>query len=374
MKDIRLVYECIQPRFDPQGFALFHAAEEILGKKLETELLANASGFDKLTMLLKDNIDVLGGNSAVGIPMIVALNSNTPEFQAFLVKLYPRAIRLLNKKFLYIIQNANNQLRIAHVGKHEHTYVKGYPLTQSEAITAMEFGLRVDAISEKEDYCGKTADGFTKERMSLKTAKLFYNDKDTNYPNRDTVLYLSPDYATAKCIMDDIVYAIHYFIEKQDALRWAGIEECPTYYITVGMPGCGKSTLSAKLDAEVYSSDTIRKELTGDVSGETKGAVEFYIMNMRTQQALRAGLDTISDATSLSKKARYAAMKNVAGIPHKTICLFFNCLREDSDRRNLNPDRDKNVPDDALERLWNNLEAPTIDEGFDEIYDIIVLD
>ena len=41
----------------------------------------------------------------------------------------------------------------------------------------------------------------------------------------------------------------------------------------IGMPGAGKSTLASKMNAEVYSSDTIRKELTGDVSGETKGAI-----------------------------------------------------------------------------------------------------
>jgi predicted kinase len=169
------------------------------------------------------------------------------------------------------------------------------------------------------------------------------------------------------------MYAIHYFIEKEDALKFAKVEEMPTLYIMIGMPGAGKSTLAAKLDAEVYSSDTIRKELTGDVSGETKGAIEFRLMNLRTQQALRAGLNAVSDATALSKKSRHACMSNVEGIPHKTVGLFFNCLREDTDKRNWNPDRDKNVPDDALERLWGTLEEPTMDEGFDELYDIIVV-
>ena len=121
MKDIRLVYECVQPRFDPQGFALLHAAEEILGKKVEDEVFVNATGFDKLTVLLKENIDMLGGNAIVGIPLICSIKNDSPEFQEFLNKLYPKAIRLLNKKFLYIIQNANNQLRLARVGKHTYT-------------------------------------------------------------------------------------------------------------------------------------------------------------------------------------------------------------------------------------------------------------
>ena len=373
MKAYRLVYECLQPRFDPQGFALLHAAEALLGKKVEDEKLVNATGFDKLTVLMMNNVDVLGGNTAVGIPPICAINNHAPKFQKFCDKLYPKAIQLLNKKFLYIIQEANTQLHMSHVYKREYTYTKTHPLTEDEALTALHFGIRVDAISEKADHHGTNADGYTKERLSLKTLKYFYDDRDVHFDYCDEVPYLSPDYVMAKCVMDDIMYAIHYFIEKEDALKWAKLEEMPTLYIMIGMPGAGKSTLAAKLDAEVYSSDTIRKELTGDLSGKTQGAIEFRLMNLRTQQALRAGLDAVSDATALTKKSRNACMKNVEAIPHKTVGLFFNCLREDTDKRNWNPDRDKNVPDDALERLWGTLEEPTMDEGFDELYDIIVI-
>lgn len=373
MKTFRLVYECLQPRFDPAGFALLHAAEAILGKKVEDAALANASGFDKLSRLMMDNIDQIGGNIAVGIPLICSVNNNAPEFQEFNNKLYPKAIQLMNKKFLYIIQAANNQLHIAHVGKHTYTYNKYCPLTKNEAMMALHFGLRVDAISANKDYRGTRQNGFMKERLSLKTLQCFYDEKDVHFEHCDDTPYLSPDYAAAKCVMEDLMYAIHYFIEKEDALKHAGLTENPTLYIMIGMPGAGKSTLAAKLDAEVYSSDTIRKELTGDVCGETKGAIEFRLMNLRTQQALRAGLDVVSDATSLSKKSRYAAMKNVAGIPHKTVGLFFNCHKEDTDKRNLNPDRDKHIPADGLERLWATIEVPTLDEGFDELYDVIVL-
>lgn len=372
MNSFRIVYEALQPRFDPQGFALFHAAENILGKTIDDPALVSASGFDKLSLLMRENATLIGGKDAIGCPMTCVIDINNPEFQAFADKMYAKALYLMNKKYLFIIQNANSQLRLARVYRREHTYTKTHPLTKDEAVTALQFGLRVDAISAKEDYHGATADGFMKERMSLKSLKVFYDDHDVHFEHCDEVLYLSPDYAMAKCIMDDIMYAIHYFVEKEDALNWANLVETPILYLTIGMPGAGKSTLSAKLDAEVYSSDSIRKELTGDVCGETKGAVEFYLMNLRTQQALRAGLNVVSDATSLSKKARHSAMKNVEGIPHKTIGLFFNCLREDSDCRNLNPDRDKHVPDDALERLWGNIEVPEMDEGFDELYDIIV--
>lgn len=373
MKTYRMLYECLQPRFDPAGFVLLHAAEAILGKQVEDARLANANGFDKLSYLMLNNVDLIGWNTNSGIPLISFTDNDDPKFQAFVNKLYPKAMQLMNKKYLYIIQTANNQLHLAHVGKRTYTYTKSHPLTRDEAVTALKFGLRVDAISAKEDYHGTSQDAFLKERLSLKSLEQFYDENDSRFSHCDNVLYLSPDYAMAKCVMDDLMYAIHYFIEKEDALKWAGLTENPTLYIMIGMPGAGKSTLAAKLNAEVYSSDAIRKELTGDVCGETKGAIEFRLMNLRTQQALRAGLDTVSDATSLTKKARYAAMKNVAGIPHKTVGLFFNCHREDTDKRNLNPDRDKQVPVDGLERLWATIEVPTLDEGFDELYDVIVL-
>ena len=373
MNSFRIVYEALQPRFDPQGFALFHAAENILGKTIDAPALVNASGFDKLTLLMRENATLIGGKEAIGCPITCVIDIHKPEFQDFENKLYAKAIYLMNKKYFYIIQNANSQLYINRVGKRSYTYSKTHSLSKDEAVMAFQLGLRVDAISALENYHGTSADGFLKERMKMKTIIAFYEGKNKkDYEVYDNRLYLSPDYAMAKCIMDDIMYAVHYFIEKEDALNWANLKELPILYMMIGMPGAGKSTLAAKLEAEVCSSDSIRKELTGNVFGETEGNIEFYLMNLRTQQALRAGLNVVSDATSLSKKSRHSGMKNVVGIPHKTVGLFFNCLREDTDKRNLNPDRDKNVPEDGLERLWNTVEVPELDEGFDELYDIIV--
>ena len=74
MKNFRFIYESLQPRFDPQGFALLHAAESILGKRVDNPALVNASGFDKLTLLLKDNASLIGGKEAIGVPLICLLD------------------------------------------------------------------------------------------------------------------------------------------------------------------------------------------------------------------------------------------------------------------------------------------------------------
>lgn len=349
------IYNKLAARFDPQGFALLHAAENILGKKVTDPAMVTATGFDKLTVLMRD----------------VAIPEDFKSMEAFNTAIHTHAIMLLNKKFLYILQDANNQLR--NVWKRNYTCSKSHPLTKEEAQVALKFCLHVDAVSATIDYHGRTREGYTKTALSLKNLEQFYNSHDVDFEHCDEVAYLSADYEAAKCVVDDIMYALHYFMEKESAMKAANMEECPTLYIMIGMPGAGKSTLASRMNIESYSSDAIRKELTGSVSGITKGAVEFYLMNQRTKQALAAGLDVASDATSLSVKARNSCRRNVAGVPHKTVGLFFNCLRKDSDKRNLNPDRDKNVPADSLERLWETIEVPTLDEGFDAIYDIIVI-
>ena len=285
---------------------------------------------------------------------------------------YNKAIQILNKKYLDVLQGANTALHTARIGQRDYTYTKTNQLAEAEATKAIQFGIRVDAISEHEDYHGTYKDAYQKIR--IKNVRDFYDNRDNGmYSTCEPYLYLSPDYEMGKIDTKQMMEAIRYFVAKEAALKEADIVEMPTFYMMIGMPGCGKSTLSAKLPAEVYSSDAIRKELTGSVFGETKGAIEFRVMNLRTQQALLAGLDAICDATALSKKSRASAMRNVKNVPHKTVGCFFNCLREESSQRNLNPDRDKNVPEEDLERLWNSIEVPTLDEGFDELYDILVI-
>ena len=53
----------------------------------------------------------------------------------------------------------------------------------------------------------------------------------------------------------------------------------PTFTCLVGPPGCGKSTLTARLGAQVITTDGLRAELTGIAAGlaDRKVAVVFEV-------------------------------------------------------------------------------------------------
>lgn len=65
----------------------------------------------------------------------------------------------------------------------------------------------------------------------------------------------------------------------------------------VGLPGSGKSTytkeLSKDLDAIICSSDTIRKELCGDINSQDKNEEVFKILHNRIKENLKNGKSVI---------------------------------------------------------------------------------
>ena len=72
----------------------------------------------------------------------------------------------------------------------------------------------------------------------------------------------------------------------------------------IGIPGSGKTEMANKLAAQygaaVFSSDNIRKELTGNESDQTVNDKVFKTMFERTCATLNDGVSAIYDATNLS--------------------------------------------------------------------------
>lgn len=280
---------------------------------------------------------------------------------------FAKAIKLMNRHFLDVIQDYDLKLAQARVFKRDYSYYKGIKLTEAEAKMAIRLHIRVDAITTEATLPKKYGNVYQKER--IKDADKFYAEHDVQY---DNCLYLSPDYRMAKLSYDNIVTALRYFVAKNTALIENNMSEQPILYMMMGMPGSGKSTLAAKLNAKVFSADAIRFSLIGSIEGKVEHGMEFVLCRMQAKNALVAGVNAVYDATLLNASARGIIFRTMNDVSHKTVGCFFNCSREEADARNWNPDRDKNVPAEAMERLWNTIQIPTIEEGFDEIYDIIV--
>lgn len=142
--------------------------------------------------------------------------------------------------------------------------------------------------------------------------------------------------------------------------------------VLVGLPASGKTTLAKKLaerdGAIILSSDAIRAELYGDESVQGDPAKVFRIMKERAVRALKEGRDVVYDATNINAKKRTTLLKelrnqvsNLQAECVMVLCPYGICLMR-------NRERDRVVPEEAIERMLHNFQVPYVNEGWDAIF------
>lgn len=139
----------------------------------------------------------------------------------------------------------------------------------------------------------------------------------------------------------------------------------PTLYILCGPAGCGKSTYAKALDATVISSDAVREELYGDASIQSNPKRVFSIVNQRVKENLLLGKDVVYDATSLTKDIRANIIRQFDA---RFVAVWFDVSKKECLKRNA--ERERKVPERVIEKMFNNFEIPTYDEGFAAIIKI----
>ena len=138
----------------------------------------------------------------------------------------------------------------------------------------------------------------------------------------------------------------------------------------IGIPGSGKTEQAIKLsgcsDAVLLSSDTIRVEITGDVSDQTKNAEVFDVMLKRTCDALSSEKSVIYDATNINHKRRRVLLEQLKA--HYDIeanaIVMATPIQMCIDRQN---ERDRSVDKNVIWRMVRNFYVPYWYEGWDEI-------
>lgn len=135
-------------------------------------------------------------------------------------------------------------------------------------------------------------------------------------------------------------------------------------YMTIGLPGSGKSHWASEQDAKVVSSDAIREELFGDVNDQNHNNEVFNEVHNRIQNYLKQRFNVVYDATNLSSKRRKGFLNTVPKFVRKVAVVFCTdydiCLKR-------NAERDRHVPEEVIERMYKRLTLPTHLEGFDQI-------
>lgn len=143
----------------------------------------------------------------------------------------------------------------------------------------------------------------------------------------------------------------------------------PKFFMLVGLPASGKSTLAQLVakehNANIHSSDEIRQELSGDINNQNINELVFKTLHNRIKEDLQNGKNCIYDATNISYKRRMSFLQELNKISCKKICIvmatpYARCLSN-------NADRERQVPNEIIERMYRNFDMPYWYEGWDDI-------
>lgn len=155
----------------------------------------------------------------------------------------------------------------------------------------------------------------------------------------------------------------------------------PRLILLIGLPGSGKSTLARRLlqeryDRRLISTDDIRSRLFGEESIQGPWSKVFAEVGRQFRQSVQQiqqgeVSEVIYDATNAVRKQRRQAivLARVSGFTHIT-GLWLNtplwlCLQR-------NRDRDRQVPDEVIDRMYRRLSAapPSEQEELDWMIEI----
>ena len=137
----------------------------------------------------------------------------------------------------------------------------------------------------------------------------------------------------------------------------------------IGIPASGKTSLAEQIakseDAEIVSSDNIRKELYGDENIQGDNNKVFRILQDRVVKGLKANKNMIYDATNISYKTRMAFLQRIGKLDVEKIAIMVATPYEQCLIRNSQ--RERQVPEEVIKRMHYNFYVPQYFEGWDDI-------
>ena len=137
-----------------------------------------------------------------------------------------------------------------------------------------------------------------------------------------------------------------------------------TMFVTIGLPGCGKSTWAQNKNARVISSDAIREEMFGDETIQGNPCKVFAEVYKRLAQALIDDVDVIFDATNLDHK-RAKAIKMCYEMDCECVAVYFDVDAQTCiERQNM---RSRKVPASVIRKMSGQLVILCLEEGCTQI-------
>jgi predicted kinase len=136
--------------------------------------------------------------------------------------------------------------------------------------------------------------------------------------------------------------------------------------LSIGLPGSGKSTWFKRRNILPLSSDMARILLFDDVTEQRYQDLVFSTLRSMLRARLLARRPwNYVDATNLSPHERRSWVKLAHDFGYEAHAVFFDVPPEICIERNRR--RDRNVPEDVMQRMAAKLRPPKFEEGFAKI-------
>lgn len=148
--------------------------------------------------------------------------------------------------------------------------------------------------------------------------------------------------------------------------RDADAPERPRVIVLVGLPASGKSTWARQQGVAVISSDEIRWLLSDDATNQNIHGLVFATLRhlLRKRLELRRPA-TYVDATNLTRQERRTYIKLAQLYDAQVEAVYFDTAVEICKERNRN--RERVVPEWAIDAMVARLAPPSVEEGFDSV-------
>ena len=146
-----------------------------------------------------------------------------------------------------------------------------------------------------------------------------------------------------------------------------------TLYITVGLPGSGKSTYVKNFikdkEIEYLSSDSLRAVYGKSEEDQTVTPLVFGHIKRKVDEFLKDGKNVLVDATSVNRKERSDYIKTAKKYGARVVAIVFKMDRLGLIERNKKRGEQggREVPTFVIDKMLAKYEEPSYDEGIDVI-------
>ena len=150
----------------------------------------------------------------------------------------------------------------------------------------------------------------------------------------------------------------------------------PKVYMLIGVPGSGKSTWIKNQEwakgMPVISSDRFIDEHAERVGKTYNEVFDDYakiamkLMDNQARVCHANNVDCIWDQTNTSAKSRQGKLAVLPG--YDAVAVMFRTPDSEEHARRLAERPGKSIPDNVMKSMIDNLQEPTVDEGFVDIW------